>query len=333
MEEKRQVYLPPNSIKLTGIPEVIKEPIISSLFKSFSLPPTYTKVYTFKDMTSSFAILSFQSGDEAFLAKKILNDREVTFSGEDFDEIEATLFVSVYEHTVDPIFQLSPEMLAHLPVGSFRGRIIVVESMRYMDFAVSQLLYGQSVEYYDPKCQGREIILGMDTEWRPSIQNKQYNPTCLLQLATQHVAVLFRLNHLKEEFFRQRGRQPSPAYRLPPQLQKILQNPKIHKVGLGLHADIRRLADDYDGICVNSAHDIKEIPLWSRVRPQGLQGIVALFMGLKMDKKSRISNWEKPRLSRNQVVYAATDAWASLEVYLKMINIPYSFSFPRYENF
>jgi len=251
----------------------------------------------------------------AFHAHAMVHERKVQLLSEDAFELVTTLFSSVYHHTVDPLFSISNEGIATLPLAWFPGRIIVVESIRLLNFALSELLFHEPEENFNEK---RQLVLGMDTEWRPN-QPGQYNPTCLLQLATEHVAVLFRLNHLKQEFYERRHQTPSPAYQLPLRLQKILQSPYIHKVGLGLNGDIQRLQDDFDGVCVNSAHDIQDIPLWLRVRPQSLQGLAGLFMNRKLDKKTRMSNWEKSRLSRSQIIYAATDAWASLEVYKEMI--------------
>jgi len=69
--------------------------------------------------------------------------------------------------------------------------------------------------------------------------------------------------------------------------------------------------------------DIASIPITSRCKPQDLKGLCALFLGFKIEKQTSMSNWEANDLSAKQVTYAATDAWCSLEVYLKMIKMPY----------
>jgi ribonuclease D len=42
-----------------------------------------------------------------------------------------------------------------------------------------------------------------------------------------------------------------------------------------------------------------------------------MFLGFRIPKGNRTSNWAAPRLSPAQINYAATDAWASRELYLR----------------
>jgi ribonuclease D len=45
----------------------------------------------------------------------------------------------------------------------------------------------------------------------------------------------------------------------------------------------------------------------------------AILFGQKISKSQRLSNWENPELTGQQMTYAATDAWASLQIYLKLV--------------
>lgn len=47
----------------------------------------------------------------------------------------------------------------------------------------------------------------------------------------------------------------------------------------------------------------------------GLMSLVAQLFGWSVSKRRQLSNWEAPKLDREQILYAATDAWASLLVY------------------
>ena len=44
----------------------------------------------------------------------------------------------------------------------------------------------------------------------------------------------------------------------------------------------------------------------------------ALFLNCRVSKAMARSNWDRLELSPRQVVYAATDAWLSLRVYMEM---------------
>ena len=46
--------------------------------------------------------------------------------------------------------------------------------------------------------------------------------------------------------------------------------------------------------------------------------LAAIFLGFRIPKGARTSNWAAPRLTEAQVAYAATDAWVCREIYLRM---------------
>ena len=48
---------------------------------------------------------------------------------------------------------------------------------------------------------------------------------------------------------------------------------------------------------------------------RSLQKIYANLFGKKISKSQRLSNWEAESLTESQMNYAATDAWACVEIY------------------
>ena len=54
-----------------------------------------------------------------------------------------------------------------------------------------------------------------------------------------------------------------------------------------------------------------------------LQKIYGITHGLYMSKAQRMTNWEAPILTDNQQAYAALDAQACLEIYLKFMDEEY----------
>ena len=44
--------------------------------------------------------------------------------------------------------------------------------------------------------------------------------------------------------------------------------------------------------------------------------VTAIACGFRISKGQQLSNWEAEKLTEAQLIYAATDAWAALEIYL-----------------
>ncbi len=48
-----------------------------------------------------------------------------------------------------------------------------------------------------------------------------------------------------------------------------------------------------------------------------MRNLAGIFLGFRIPKGTRTSNWAAPQLSAAQIAYAATDAWACRELYLR----------------
>ena len=58
------------------------------------------------------------------------------------------------------------------------------------------------------------------------------------------------------------------------------------------------------------------------IEDKSLQKIYGILFGEKISKSQRLTNWEAETLTEPQKLYAATDAWACLNIYnLPLINI------------
>jgi ribonuclease D len=44
---------------------------------------------------------------------------------------------------------------------------------------------------------------------------------------------------------------------------------------------------------------------------------MGVFLGVRITMGAKTTNWAAPRLTAQQISYAATDAWACRELYLK----------------
>lgn len=171
-----------------------------------------------------------------------------------------------------------------LPCIHFGGRIIVVFTEKETDKAVEYLM--------------KQPLLGLDTETRPTFQKGKMHHVALLQVATHDTCFLFRLNKT--------GMTDS--------ILRLLEDTTITKVGLSLQDDMRALNQRRKfkpGTYVELQKEVKDIG----IEDNSLQKIYANLFGEKISKGQQLSNWEADILTEAQQRYAATDAWACIQIH------------------
>lgn len=171
-----------------------------------------------------------------------------------------------------------------LPVLTFPGTINIIDHQSGLE-AVRSILKNESV-------------LGFDTETRPSFKKGQFHHVALLQLSTVEHAVLIRTNKV----------------RLPRFILDILEDEKIIKVGVAIKDDINCL-NKISPFTPAGFIDLQQFVKQYGIEDNGLKKLVANIMGFRISKKSQTSNWEQEVLSREQLEYAATDAWVCRQMY------------------
>jgi ribonuclease D len=179
---------------------------------------------------------------------------------------------------------ITKEEISELPLSQFDGEILVVDRPEDVKEVAREL--------------SSEKVLGFDTETKPSFKKGKVNQVALLQLATSQKAYLIRINRtgLKDG------------------LLKVLTNPSIKKVGVGIRDDIRALRQ------LNEFEPGGFLELQDYAKQVGLEDfslkkLAGLVMQVRISKKQRLSNWEADELTEPQLVYAATDAWAAVEIF------------------
>ena len=180
---------------------------------------------------------------------------------------------------------LTKAEIATMPKVLFEGRIFVIFTE---DDAV------KAVEYL----KGHAVV-GVDTETRPSFKRGVTHKVALLQIATQDTCFLFRLNHLG----------------MPQVLQDFLMSDTL-KIGLSLKDDFMMLRRRKN---VNAEEgnwiELQDYVGRFGIEDRSLQKIYANLFGQKISKSQRLSNWEADSLTEGQMRYAATDAWACVQIY------------------
>lgn len=185
--------------------------------------------------------------------------------------------------------KITKEQLAELPIEKFNGEIIIVDHEQEVNEAVSYL--------------SRYEAIGFDTETKPAFKKGQNHKVALMQLATDEVCYLFRLNRI--------------GY--PEALEQLMSDARIKKIGLSLR-------DDFAAIRQRSVRkpenfiDLQVFVDMFGIEDNSLQKIYALLFGKKISKSQRLSNWEAEKLTTAQQAYAAIDAWACLRIYTYLTN-------------
>ena len=186
-----------------------------------------------------------------------------------------------------PMLRIEKDFISALPLMQYEGKIVLVEDEKTARKAVRAL--------------AREKVLGFDTETRPSFRKGAGYMVSLVQLCGKKCAYLFRLDFCGGI----------------PVLFPILENPNILKVGVAvkddvLHLKVRAPFDDAGFV------DASKFTRAARIENTGLRALTAHFLGGRISKAAQVSNWAAKELSPQQIVYAATDAWISRELFLKL---------------
>ncbi len=183
------------------------------------------------------------------------------------------------------------EAINGLERALFQGRIEVVQSLYEAERAVNYLL--------------SQPILGFDTETKPQFQRGHTSLVALLQVSSKDVCFLFRLNVLG----------------LPDCIKRLLSDEgETLKIGLSWHDDLcglRRRGEFHPGTFI----EIQQIAKDMGLHDLSLQKLYANLMGKRISKTQRLSNWEADRLTDAQKQYAATDAWACIQLYEEMVRM------------
>lgn len=185
------------------------------------------------------------------------------------------------------MLRIEKEFISALPLLQYEGKIVLVESEAAAKKAVKEL--------------SREKILGFDTETRPNFRKGAGYMVSLVQLCGGKCAYLFRLDYCGGV----------------PVLFPLFENPNILKVGVAVKDDVHHLKirapfDDAGFV------DASKYTRAARIENTGLRALTAYFLGGRISKAAQVSNWAARELSPQQIVYAATDAWTSRELFLKL---------------
>lgn len=184
--------------------------------------------------------------------------------------------------------KIDKTVIPQLPRYAFEGRIVVVQSEDEANRAVRALRAAPMV--------------GMDTETRPAFKRGEMHKVALLQMATEDICFLFRLNQIG----------------LPEALVELLSDKDVLKLGLSLHDDFTMLRRRNSQVKPAGYIDLQDYVKGMGIEDLSLQKLYANVFGRRISKSARLSNWEADVLTDAQKVYAATDAVTCIQLYKEL---------------
>lgn len=181
---------------------------------------------------------------------------------------------------------ISREDMNALPVLRYAGEVLVIESAAQLERAAADIL--------------RESAVGFDTETRPAFRKGESHLPSLAQVATARAVYLFPLQRLDCSGL----------------LAELLGSPRIVNAGIALADDLRQLKRLF-AFEEAAALDLGAVARRHGLKQTGLRNLAGIFLGARIPKGTKTTNWAARRLTAQQVAYAATDAWACRELYVR----------------
>ena len=181
---------------------------------------------------------------------------------------------------------ISHEEMSELPIRRYEGTVRLVVAPPDLQAAMQDIR--------------RESVIGFDTETRPAFKlGESYLPS-LVQFATADAVYLLQV---------QQGDYSGA-------MREIFSSEKIIKVGVSVTDDLRSLKklSEFEERAVV---DLGEVAKRHGLKQTGVRNLAGIFLGTRIPKSTKTTNWAARRLTPQQIVYAATDAWACRELYLR----------------
>ena len=187
---------------------------------------------------------------------------------------------------IEPVKGISREELIELPIRRYEGSVHVVAGHADLQRAMQDIL--------------QESVVGFDTETRPAFRpGESYLPS-LVQFATASAVYLLQVQQQD----------------LSGPVREVLSSEKIIKVGVSVTDDMRNLKKLFQ-FDERSVVDLGKVAERNGLKQTGIRNLAGIFLGTRIPKGTKTTNWAARRLTPQQIAYAATDAWACRELYLR----------------
>lgn len=182
--------------------------------------------------------------------------------------------------------EISREEMGELPIRRYEGEICLVASPADLQRALRDI--------------GRESVVGFDIETRPAFKRGESYLPSLVQFATADAVYLMQVQ--QQDY--------SAA------MTEIFASEKVTKAGVSTADDLRNLKKMFE-FEESAVVDLGKVAKRHGLKQTGVRNLAGIFLGTRIPKGAKTTNWAAPRLTPQQITYAATDAWACRELYLR----------------
>jgi ribonuclease D len=182
--------------------------------------------------------------------------------------------------------QISREEMSDLPIGRYEGSVHLLAAPADLQRAMHDI--------------SRESVVGFDIETRPAFRPGESYPPALVQFATAGAVYLMQVQQ-----------QDYSAV-----MQEILSSETITKAGVSVADDLRNLKKLFE-FKESAVVDLGKVAKRHGLKQTGVRNLAGIFLGTRIPKGAKTTNWAARRLTPQQIAYAATDAWVCRELYLR----------------
>jgi ribonuclease D len=186
----------------------------------------------------------------------------------------------------EAVERISREEMNELPIRRYEGSVHVVARHSDLQHAMQDIL--------------EESVIGFDTETRPAFRpGESYLPS-LVQFATASAVYLLQVR--RQNLFGA--------------MREIFSSEKIVKVGVAVTDDVGNLKRLFE-FEERSVVDLGKVAKRHGLKQTGVRNLAGIFLGVRIPKGAKTTNWAARHLTAQQITYAATDAWVCRELYLR----------------
>ncbi|KAK9901438.1 hypothetical protein M0R45_002124 [Rubus argutus] len=193
------------------------------------------------------------------------------------------------------------------PTMTFEGQITYSRTAVEVEKAAMEVLKTQEAK----KNEMDKNAVGFDIEWKPTFKRGvPPGKVAVLQICVDTSCQVMHIIHSG----------------IPQSLQLLLESSSILKVGVGIANDAVKFLKDYN-VSIKAVEDLSCLAnqkLTEHSKNWGLASLTKKLIckQLLKPKKIQCSNWETNYLSKEQLQYAATDAFASWYLYKVLRSLP-----------
>lgn len=181
---------------------------------------------------------------------------------------------------------ISRDDLNILPVRRYEGPVTFVDTPALLFTALTDIR--------------SERVVGLDTETRPAFRKGESYLPSIVQVATANMAYIFPLRYPDTHAV----------------IAEMLQAHGTAKAGVALAYDLRTLKQVFP-FNEKSVVDLGIVAKRHDYGQSGVRNLAGIFLGYRIPKGAKTTNWSAAQLTPAQIIYAATDAWVCRELYLK----------------